>query len=167
MPFLAAVLALLLAASAVQADAADQTGKSQPRQRTQARIGAWKLTVQHDLFAGRVACELVDGRLAYERGALVVRLPRGADTSAALYRIDGGAVMTAADDYPSLATLGFAIWQDNLRNPSGGLVRIPAPKIAAARELTLEPAPSGRVWHFPLDGLPAALAAWKDAGCAQ
>lgn len=167
MSFRAAILTLLVVASAVQAQAADQTSKRQPRQNTEARIGRWKLTVRHDVFAGGVSCGLVNGRLGYERGALIVRLPRSTDTSAALYRIDGGSAMAAANDYSSLAVLGFAVWQDNLRNPSGGLVRIPASKIATARELTLEAAPSSRVWNFPLDGLPAALAAWKDAGCPQ
>jgi hypothetical protein len=132
---------------------------------TQKRIGDWTLTVQHDPFADQTGCRLASGRQSYERGALVIRLPRKIDTADAVYRIDKGPPMFVSWDRSTLASLGFALWQDDLENPSAGLVRIPVAKLATASTVQVEARPGNRVWTFSLKGFPAALAAAKQAGC--
>ncbi len=128
-------------------------------------IGAWTLTVKSDPFAGQAGCRLTNGRQSYERGALVIQLPRKINTADAVYRIDGGPPMFASWDQPALASLGFALEEDNLDNPSGGLVRIPVTKVASAKAIKVEARPRDKMWKFSLVGFDAALAAAKQAGC--
>jgi hypothetical protein len=130
------------------------------------RIAGWTLSVRRDPFVGSAVCQLYRGRASYERQALVLRLPPRTDTAAAVYRVDGGAPTPVFADRAAIASLGFALWRDQLDNPSGGLVRIPYAKLTAAHQVQLETRLRGRIWSFPLDGLPAAVAAEHSAGCA-
>ncbi len=133
---------------------------------THARIGRWRLTVRRDTFAGRATCRLSRGPLSYERRTLVLTLSPKLDTSLAVYRVDWGAPTPVAADRGAIASLGFSIWQDNLSNPSGGLVRVPYARLAAAHAIEVEPRPGAPVWRFSLDGLSGAVAAANRAGCA-
>jgi hypothetical protein len=130
------------------------------------KIGGWKLTVRRDTFVGAAACRLTRGRAAYEQGAVTISLPPATDTAAAVYRIDGGAPRAAAADQMAIASLGLPVWRDDLDNPSGGLVRIPAARLTGAGLVQIETRLGGRVWRVPVANLGAALAAAKTAGCA-
>jgi hypothetical protein len=129
-------------------------------------IEGWRLTVRQDRFTGRNTCLVARGRQSLDRQVLVLRLPETVDTSRAVYRVDWGAPMAVSDDRAVVATLGHALWRDDLFNPSGGLVRIPYAKVANAHMIAVEAQPGGRIWTFSLAGLSAALAAAKSSQCA-
>jgi hypothetical protein len=127
--------------------------------------GGWTLHARQDGFTGQTSCRLVRGHAEWRRGAVTFHLGGNVDTSGAVYRIDDGPAMTAASDQPAVAALGFAIWRDDLANPSAGVVRIPAEKLASAHLVRIE-AHIGRVYGFGVDGLTAAVEAAKAKGCA-
>jgi hypothetical protein len=131
------------------------------------RIGGWTLRVRRDAFAGTASCRLTRGRASYEHGAVIFRLPSRTDTGAAVYRIDAGAPTPVVADQMAIASLGLPIWQDDLANPSGGVVRIPAAKLEGAGLVGIEARRGGRVWRVRIDNLAAALQAAGKAGCER
>jgi len=132
---------------------------------THSRIGGWTLRVHSDRFSGGVSCRLFKHNVDYQRDALVFRLSRRASTLTSVYRIDGGAPRAASADALELARMGFAIYQDDLANPSGGVVRIPAHRLQGAKSVAIE------VWRepvtFDITGLDAALDAASKSGCGR
>ena len=130
-------------------------------------VGGWVLKAHLDRFAGERSCTLSRGRIDYQRQALVFRLPARVDTDAALYRIDGGEPIAVRADEAELAGLGFALHNDDLDNPSGGLVRIPVHRLASAGAVQIEAAPGRRPVKFRIGGLAAALDAARAAGCSE
>jgi hypothetical protein len=154
------VVSLSLLAVAHPANAAHQN--SIVRQ----HAGQWRLTFEIDSFSGRTACSLNARHLSFERGALLVHLPRRVDTMNAVYRLDGGPPIIAASDEPRLARMGFSLRLDNLNNPSGGLVRIPLDRIGGASRLEVKALPQHRIWSYPLTDLRSAVALFQSAGCS-
>lgn len=130
-------------------------------------VGDWTLKTRLDRFAGERSCTLSRGRIDYQRQALVFRLSTHTDTAAALYRIDGAEPVAVRADEAELASLGFALHNDDLDNPSGGLVRIPAHRLATAGEVQIEAGPGRGPVKFKIGGLAAALDAARAAGCAE
>jgi hypothetical protein len=129
------------------------------------RLGEWTLRVRAEPFAGRQVCELRRGDIAYQRQALVFRLSTRIDTTTAIYRVDGGPPIQARDDEAVLAHLGFALHNDDLDNPSGGLVRIPEARLAGAGVVQIETADHPHPVKFKIAGLESALDAAHKAGC--
>ena len=129
------------------------------------RVEGWTLRVQADRFSGARACRLWRGAMDYQRGALVFHLPVHVDTAGAVYRIDGGPAAPVSSDDAELASLGFALHDDDLDNPSGGVVRIPGRRLASAGEVRIESGPARRPVKFKIGGLAAALDAARQAGC--
>lgn len=148
---------LLLAASATAASGTPTQSRS--------RFGDWTLIVRHDPFSGATSCRLTAKRMSYERGALVLHLPHDSDTSNVVYRIDGGRPITAEEDRPILASLGFSIWRDDLSNPSDGLVRIPAYRLKTAHALDLAIPAKHQLLHSTLRDFASALSAFRTAEC--
>jgi hypothetical protein len=133
---------------------------------TATAAGAWTLRARQDAFTGETSCRLVQGRATWERGVVVFHLGGKVNTAGAIYRIDDGAPVSAAADEPAVAALGLTIWRDDLANPSAGVVRIPAAKLANAHLVRIEPrARATRFYSFPVDGLAAAVDAAKAKGC--
>jgi hypothetical protein len=164
MPLTPALMSMLIAFPFLHGKPASVASPA-PQAQSRSTIQGWRLTVRRDLFTGRNTCRLVRGRQALDRQVLVLRLPSKVDTTAAVYRVDWGAPMPAVDDRAAVASLGLALWRDDLTNPSGGLVRIPYAKVASAHTVAVEARPRGRIWTFSLSGLPAAVAAAKAANC--
>ena len=128
-------------------------------------LAGWALHVQTDHFSGAAICSLTKGRMSYERQAITFHLPYRINTFTAVYRIDGGPPRAVQDDQMDLARLGFALHRDDLANPSGGLVRIPADRLLHAGAISIETSTKYRPFRFTLNGLPAALDAAARAGC--
>jgi len=131
------------------------------------QVGGWTLKVHLDRFAGERSCTLSRGRIDYQRQALVFRFSSRIDTTAALYRIDKAEPVAVRADEAELARLGFALHNDDLDNPSGGIIRIPAHRLASAGEVQIEAAPGRKPIKFKIGGLDAALDAARKAGCAE
>jgi hypothetical protein len=131
------------------------------------RIGAWTLTVAKARFSGETTCSLAAKGVRFERQAVVVRLAAGADTTNAVYRVDGGTPVEAKTDSMELARLGFQLYDDDLSNPSGGLVRIPLRRLESAHRVSVQVKPGAPVAAFRLDGLNAAVRVARAAGCAD
>jgi hypothetical protein len=130
-------------------------------------VDGWVLELRTDSFAGRTDCRVTRGHLSYERQAVVFHLPPRLATFDAAYRIDGGRLTPARDDAADLAAQGFALSDDDLDNPSGGLVRIPARRLEGAKLVQIQPRPGIKPLRFKLDGLGASLDAAHRLGCAE
>jgi hypothetical protein len=128
-------------------------------------VDGWVLELRADSFAGRTDCRLYRGHLSYERQAVVFHLSQRLGAFDAAYRIDGGRLMLARDDAADLAAQGFALSDDDLDNPSGGLVRIPARRLEGAKLVQIQARPGVRPLRFKLDGLGASLDALHRLGC--
>lgn len=130
-------------------------------------IAGWTLKVRVDNFSGGRICSLKNGKITYQRQAIVLHLPDTIDTTQAIYRVDNGPVQLSRDDDVSIAHLGFAIDQPVLDNPSGGLVRIPASKVLGAALLQIELSAFGHPRRYNISGLGAALTAAATNGCGN
>jgi len=129
-------------------------------------VEGWVLEMRTDSFTHRTDCRVHRGRLAYERQAVVFHLPRRLNTFDAAYRIDGGPLVRSRDDAADLAAQGFALSDDDLANPSDGIVRIPAHRLEGAKLVQIQPRPDDRPLNFRLNGLAATVAAARRLGCA-
>jgi hypothetical protein len=129
------------------------------------RIAAWTLETRADRFRGAVTCRLSSDSMHVERGVVIVRLSASADTLDAAYRLDGGAPVETRLEAMEMARRGLTLTEDALANPSGGLVRVPAARAAAARTLDVQPGRGRHAIRFRLDGLADALAAARAADC--
>lgn len=128
-------------------------------------VGAWALKVETDRFTGRLTCSLSKPRIRYERQALAFQLSSGANTFDAAYRVDDAPPVSARSDAMELARQGFALHNDDLANPSGGLVRIPLGRLSGAQAVRIQSRPNTIPVRFKIDGLSEALAAAQSAGC--
>jgi hypothetical protein len=156
MPLRSALMALLLLPPLFGHGAPDQATR---------RVGAWTVRERTDPFTRRSTCVVTEPRVSYERQALVLQLPARLDTSAGVYRIDDGPVISVREDAMEVARLGFALHDDDLANPSGGRVTVPARRLTGARTIRVEVKPRGAVYSFKVDGLASALAAAAELGC--
>ena len=130
------------------------------------KVDGWILEWRRDGFSQRQACRLHRGAVTYERQALTFRLSRRVDTASAAYRIDNGRPFFARDDALDLVRLGFALHDDDLANPSGGVVRIPIAKLEGARWVVIEPEPQAPRTRFAVEGFSAALVGARSR-CAE
>jgi hypothetical protein len=128
-------------------------------------VAGWTLVVRKDSFAESTACSLRRGKVEYGRSTLTFHLPAQINTFSAVYRIDGGPPLKAADDMVQMARLGFALHDDDMDNPSGGLVRIPEQRLLKANTVRIEAPPGRRPAPFKVLGLNHALDAARAAGC--
>jgi hypothetical protein len=128
-------------------------------------VGAWTLVVQTDRFSGRVTCQLSKHKIGYERQALVFHLSDRVDTSDAVYKIDGGLPVWVRSDAMELAHLGFALHNDTLANPSGGLVRLPERSLLDAHLVAVQPKAGDAPVNFKIEGFRTALETAHNAGC--
>ena len=156
MPLRSALMALLLLPPLFGHGAPDHATR---------RVGAWTVRERTDRFTHRATCAVARPRVRYARQALVLQLPGRLDTSAAVYRIDDGPVISVREDAMELARLGFALHDDDLANPSGGLVTVPPRRLAGARTIRVEVEPRGAVYSFKVDGLASALDGAARLGC--
>lgn len=131
------------------------------------KVAGWTVRVRGDAFSGGAACRISRGGADYQRQALVFHLRPTLDTQTAVYRIDGGPARRASQDQADLAKLGFALHNDDLINPSGGIVRIPVAHLAGAHAVRIETAAGQPPVKFHIEGWDAALAAAKATGCGE
>ena len=151
------VLLALLTLAATPGRAADRIERR--------HLGAWTLEARTDAFTGARSCRLSASHMDYRRGAVVLRLPRWEDTSAAVYRVDAGPPVDTRAEAMEMARRGFALNDDTLTNPSGGLVRIPEEQLASAKIVWVRADAKSRPEVFKIAGLSAALDAAHAAGC--
>ena len=130
------------------------------------RVAGWEVETHRDRFTGHLTCQVKKGRISLARQAVVFHFPVRIDTFDAAYRIDGGPLYLARDDAADLAAMGFGLHDDdNLDNPSGGIVRIPASRLAGAHWVRIEAGPYAKAYRFTLAGLDAAIDAATSRGC--
>ena len=127
--------------------------------------GEWTLNVRTDSFTTGHVCKLTRPGIDYQRQTVILHLPARTDTTNAVYRIDAGPPVEARADDLQIVRLGFALQDDDLQNPSGGVIRIPVTRLVGARSVRVETAAFSRSRKFDLDGLDAALAAANAANC--
>jgi hypothetical protein len=130
-------------------------------------VGRWRLLVTTDRFTGHLTCTLSRSHVRYERRALVFQLPPRLNTFDAAYSVDGGPPVAASSDAMELAHLGFALHDDDLANPSGGLVRIPERRLEDGKVVKIQSRPNVSPITFKIDGFDPALKAARDEGCVD
>ena len=130
-------------------------------------IQHWAIEVDTHRFTGAKSCRLERERVSYRREALVFRFAEHIDTSGATYRIDAGTPQSAKADLVTLAKLGFALYSNDLDNPTGGIVRIPIARLESARSVWIQPRTDHYPVEFPIAGLAAALDSERAAGCTD
>lgn len=128
-------------------------------------VAGWTLTIDTDAFTKVRRCHLTRPNVEFRRSALILHAPERIDTSRADYRIDDGPVISVASDQLALAALGFQLENEDLDNPSQGLVRVPAMRLWQPRRISVQPAPGRPTVSFEVSGLVQALEAAADAGC--
>jgi hypothetical protein len=128
-------------------------------------VGGWTVATRTDAFTGEVRCDVFRREVSFERGAVVIRLGPRINTFDAAYRVDSGPLRRSRDDAMQLAAMGFRLSEDDLRNPSRGIVRIPNVNIGGANAVTVESRPFARPVVLSVAGLGAAVEAAKAAGC--
>jgi hypothetical protein len=143
------------------------TGAHGPTTVLKERVGNWSLVATRDAFRGEARCRLSRGHVVYQRSALVFQLSRHLDTFDAIYRVDGREPVHVREDSAELAQLGFALHQNNLANPSGGIVRIPLGRLDNAKEVEIQARPGKLPVLLAVDGLGAALTSAQGAGCTE
>ena len=129
------------------------------------KVGRWSLEVRLNRFSGRATCRLTNGNVSIVRGVVIFRFPKTVDTVRAVYRIDDGAPTDVSADTLALAQAGLALYSDDLRNPSGGLVRVPAPKLLDAQTIKIAPSPEARPVTFNVFGVRDAIERARLADC--
>jgi hypothetical protein len=121
------------------------------------REGAWRLDVRRDPFARTTRCALSRPGASVEHGRLLWRLGPRVDTSAAVWRIDGGE--------PRHQRLTDLPASENLANPSDGRIAAPLPLLAGAQALEARATPDARLRRLDLAGLDQATASAARLGC--
>jgi hypothetical protein len=166
---LAAGLSACVTAAPQHLGAAPAHRSETPAHRSElVRVGEWRLTVHREAFTGATTCRLMRRWMEFRRQTLIIHLPTRIDSSSAVYRIDQGAAFWTRDDQMRMARKGFALDNDNLNNPSGGLVRIPAERLVGARLVFIEAvANTPRPYMFRIDGLDKALVLAGQMGCGS
>ena len=127
----------------------------------------WRLSVSSNSFSAERSCTLRARGLQYRRRSVVFAFRPDTATDAAAYRVDGGPLVRAQDDAPLLAQRGFALSMDDLRNPSGAVVRIPVERLSGASTVRIDPDARGRPVTFRIVGLKNALDQAAVAGCDE
>jgi hypothetical protein len=131
----------------------------------QQKVGGWTLDVRNNSFTADARCHLVKGRVSFTRGVLIFRLSPGVDTSEAYYRVDGGEPRAAKAELMSVAHAGLAIYDDQLANPSGGVVRIPAERVGHGKLVAIQANTTSAPRRFDIAGLDSALDQAAKLGC--
>jgi hypothetical protein len=130
-------------------------------------VDGWALATARDRFTGGVVCRLWRGRTSYARGAVLFRFSPEADTSNAAYKVDNGPVKLVASQAAAPPYISAAVREEDLINPSDGVVRIPVADLRGGRVVSIEAQPYGAPTRFRIDGLEAALSAAAAAGCNE
>jgi hypothetical protein len=130
------------------------------------KVSGWTLDVRSNSFTDDARCHLAKGRVSFARGVLVFRLSPSVDTSEAYYRVDDGEPRTAKAELMSVAHAGLAIYDDQLANPSGGVVRIPAERVGRGKLVAIQADATSAPRRFDVTGLDAALGDAAKHGCS-
>ena len=139
--------------------------RGESNHKTRLRFGLWTLEIRRDPFASETACTISAPGMTFDHGALIIRLRSSANTFDAIYRIDQGPRVDSRSDQLKLARLGLAIYQEDLPNPSGGLLRIPGDEVRGAHQVRFELRRGGRVYTRSLWGLENALTSAQQNVC--
>ena len=131
-------------------------------------LGDWRLEIVKGRFSGDVACHLraKDKRVFYVANALGFRFGKRLDTLGAWIRLDGGEAYRWRDDLPELARLGVAIDGRNLDAPTGGIIWIPAAKLADVNRVQIQPRADKRARTYHLRGFAGLREIARTMGCA-
>lgn len=131
--------------------------------RQRVSLGDWRLTVAADRFSGERSCRLATrkGTATYSRGIVTVRLPRIANRSETVIRVNGGAPKRWRDLIPELAQLdpGFASDRDPRMLP------VPAGLLKDAPWVHISPAHGRRARAYRIAEFDSALERAIALGC--
>lgn len=136
-------------------------------------LAGWDMRIEHDGFTGQVRCRLFaaagwgQGRMGYAQGVVGFHLGAGKDVAGAWYRIDDKAVRPWRDDYSDLIARRAPLDSGSLTNPTGGVVFVPAERLAGAGTVTIRASRHSRPKRFQLKGFEQALTAARANGCSD
>jgi hypothetical protein len=130
------------------------------------RLDGWTYVVAVDRFTGGRRCEIRQKAVTIRAGVATFDFGRRTDTRYAYYRLDDLAPRGVADLALDLRRAGApAIASDDLKNPSGGLVRMPLTTLLGAQRIAIRADQRRDARVFDLRGLKAVMDAAKADGC--
>lgn len=130
------------------------------------RLEGWTYVVAVDRFTGGRRCEIRRKSVSIRDGVATFDFGRRTDTRHAYYRLDDQSPRSVAALALDLRRAGApAVVSDDLKNPSGGLVRAPLAILLGAQRIAIRADPRRNARVFDLQGLGAAIDAVKAQGC--
>ena len=129
------------------------------------RTGQWTIVVTRDRFADAVSCQMRAHDVTYAGGAVTFHFGAKVHTYEASYRIDDGPAISWRANAMTLAQTGALTPSDDLLNPSGGRVTLPAKLLDGAQSVTVRTSARARPRTFRIGDLAEALTTAAAAGC--
>jgi hypothetical protein len=128
-------------------------------------VGGWTVKISHDRFTGAVSCAMAKGHVEFRTDALIFHLNRDADTSDAVFRIDGGPAHNVHEATYDDERRGFYRNGGPLANPTGGEVVLPSFYVTGAKWVFIRAVPNREPDAFDVRRFADALALARANGC--
>lgn len=130
------------------------------------RFGQFAVHMRYDRFTGTWDCRLKGRRVGYHGGVVSFHFDSNIETEQAEFRINGGAVQTAAVYRDQMDSLRLFSTIGPLDNPDKSDVRLPPDLFSDASYIDIRPNPDKHfIGHFNMDGFGAAFTFMKEHGC--
>src|ERR1700733_6847084 len=116
-------------------------------------VGGWTVRVTTDRFTKGGSCSVTKGRVAFRNDVLVFHLGEYANTSDAVFRVDGGPVRSVHEGTYDDQRRGYYRSGGPLEKPAGGAGALPSFYVTGAKSVYIrEKLRDGRSWfdvsHF-------------------
>ena len=128
-------------------------------------VSGWTVRVTSDHFTKEVSCSMSKGRVAFHNDVLVFHLGEFADTSDAVFRVDGGPVRSVHEATYDDQRRGYYRNGGPLENPSAGQVALPSFYVTGAKYVYIRETPRNGLSWFDVSGFADALAAARAMKC--
>ena len=138
---------------------------STPVKHRYGEVAHWKFHLTDDRFSGVKQCQITRGPIQVEKGFVRFQLGRSADSADAIYSIDGQPPQNWTVVSPELVKAGIDVEEDNLSNPSGGVVFLPLEMVRDAHEVRIRASGWVSPRIYKISGLPTSLDLAKEQGC--
>ncbi len=144
-------------------------GHPHPAQVKQHRytVGAWRMTVGHDLFTDAIRCTLQTRTMHYRNETLIFHLRAGLETTHAYFKIDDGDAHPVSDAFHQVEAHGFFPRRGWLDDRAGGDVALPASYVHDARRVWIRASPRQRPNVFKVSRFDDALDQARSNGCTE
>jgi hypothetical protein len=128
-------------------------------------VAGWTVKVTADRFTKGVSCAVSKGKVAFRNDVLIFHLHDYADTSDAMFRVDGGPVRSVHEATYEDQRRGYYRSGGPLENPSGGEVALPSFYVTGAKWVYIRETPRDYLSWFDVSHFADALALARSLNC--